>query len=1101
MQRNQLLKKTLVALSVALFAASAARAVVTPLPITSGSYNADVVVEKTATPVLKVVTTASVDQGTNNGANTWMEAGHDLANPTFGLPAPGTVIAAISNANYSFQFPGDYTQPNGILINAGQVTNGHLRLTTPATYTLLSFLSSGGNGGDVIGVKLSHADGTVQTGPSFPSPDWFNGTSNVAFIANERNGSTVNFTYANVNSANPRLYFRDVPVNNTASAITNIELYYVSGPASSHNDILAVSGATSPGGAVNPIAVTGWTYDFIVEKEAAKRDRVISGAVLDGTNVWATSQSMDNVANTGNAWYEVGYNVNNPDGGGVPIPDVRVSTNSGLPAAGSMITNAPGDHVYQMPSDYAANNAVWIATPDSLITNAIITLQTPTAASVLSLLASAGNGPVNNIMVITTHADASTETNFVNVANWFDGTPFVYGANGRVAVDTAQFNNVRNTAQNPRLYPVDFVLANTLSPVTTVEVVNTNAAGGRIAIFALSGTSDPILPFFATNPQSVTVNIGANVQFSATATANVPITYRWQKGTNGVFVDLTDGGNILGATTTTLSVNSVGDADDADYRLVATDSAGPANSSTAVLTVLSALTDVTLPTDLVTVFQPANGAGFPAGEAPPNAINDNTLKYLNRGNNVNPMSVPVGFTVKPGVGRTIVSALRFYTANDAENRDPANSILEGSKDGGATWTLISSNILTLPSGRNAASLALDPLTQPIRQLRFNNTTSYSSYRWYTTRVKGADALMQIGEIEFLGVVDTSDPTPFFTIQPTPVNAIDGLNAFFGAFAEGTPPPSLKWQKSTGGAWVDLVDGGSISGSQSGSLNINPVGFADEANYRCLASNTAGSETSSVVSLTIFSALTDVTQPSDVVLSIGDLSGGTAGPAGANADPVNAIDNLNSVKFENIGSSPNGPAGFPPFQGPTGLEVTPAVGSTLISGLRIYTADADVPRDPADFILLGSNDGLNFSTIASGGLSLPEERSNNALAFDVTLQPVQEILFANHTAYTSYRLIINNVKGPANDARSMQLGEIELLGVAAPGGNPTLVATSGAGGSLDLVSSQSGRLLSTTDLTPPIVWVDEGPVTANTPVHIVPAPGQPEKFYVISVPVP
>ncbi|HEY5914088.1 MAG TPA: hypothetical protein VJA21_26165, partial [Verrucomicrobiae bacterium] len=246
----------------ALAVANYARAALLPIPITPESFNADVVVEKTATPALKVVTTATVDQGTNNGANTWMEIGYDPANPANGLPAPGTVVTPPlgdvvfpgntvsgvnsgnpSVVNYSFRMPPDYTAPNGILIygdGTKGLASGTFTLTTPAAYALLSLAGSGGNGGCVVGVATRHADGTTETN-QFGSPDWFNGTSNVILIANERCGSSVNFTYANANSGNPRIYFRDVALTNTTSPVTSITLYYVSGPANSRNDILAVS--------------------------------------------------------------------------------------------------------------------------------------------------------------------------------------------------------------------------------------------------------------------------------------------------------------------------------------------------------------------------------------------------------------------------------------------------------------------------------------------------------------------------------------------------------------------------------------------------------------------------------------------------------------------------------------------------------------------------------------------------------------------------------------------------------------------------------------------------------------------------------------------
>ena len=72
-----------------LAAASVAQAAYNPIPILTSSYNADGIVESTATPVLKCVTTASVDQGTNNGNSTWYEIGYDAANPGFGLPLAG----------------------------------------------------------------------------------------------------------------------------------------------------------------------------------------------------------------------------------------------------------------------------------------------------------------------------------------------------------------------------------------------------------------------------------------------------------------------------------------------------------------------------------------------------------------------------------------------------------------------------------------------------------------------------------------------------------------------------------------------------------------------------------------------------------------------------------------------------------------------------------------------------------------------------------------------------------------------------------------------------------------------------------------------------
>ena len=724
-----------------------------PIPLDPGGYTHDLIVESNAAPALRVVTTASVDNGTANTANTWMEIGFDPANPGNGLPAAGTVVVAVSNANYSFKMPPSYTDANGILIDT-VVSNGTFTLTAPATYALLSFLSSGGNGGDTIGVKVHHQDGSTETG-SFGSPDWFGGTLNVAIIAGERVSSTTEMTYE-PDGANPRVYFRDMALTNTTSPVTSVDFAYQSGSASSHNDILAMSGANTSGGQVNPINVTGYDYDFIIEAGAPKRGPVLAA---DGVNPASTATMDAGDANTGYTWYEIGHNFNDCSSAG-PISATNVlaqqiAQSTGLPHAGSMVTNAAGDRVFQMPPDYTTNNACLLS---STITANTITFASPTAASALSFLASGGGGG-GSPEIVAHHSDGFLETNVMTVPDWFnDSVPYVIAANGRVAADTANWDQTTNTSKNPRLFNVDvLLLQHTTSPVISVDFLNTNAFGGTVAILAVSGNPGPLAPIFLAQPQSVITNPGVTVRFSATATADVAVTYQWQKGTNGVFVNLTDGGNVSGSASTNLTLASVGDADEASYRLVATDSAGNATGSTASLVVLSSLSPVTVPTDPI-VGIPDNGNE--PNEGVEKAIDDTTSKLFTGAlNSGSAGGTKIGFIVTPSKGRTIVSAIQLIAANDSPERDPANSILEGSDDGGATWSFISSNAVAMPDARNTDGLGIETnlFSLSMVQLKFANSNGYTLYRWTTTQLKnqGIANGMQIGEVRLLGVVDTS----------------------------------------------------------------------------------------------------------------------------------------------------------------------------------------------------------------------------------------------------------------------------------------------------------------------------------------------------------
>jgi len=1070
------MKLKVLLLVLGLASASAAFAQFAPIPITPGSYNADVIVESNATPKLKVVTTASVDQGIGGRADTWMERGFDLGNPGNGLPPAGTTVTAVSNANYSFKMPPSYTAPNGILIDT-VVTNGTFTLTTPATYTLLSFLGSGGNGGDVIAVKVNHLDGTFEVG-SFGCPDWFNGTLNVAIIANERANAT-SFTYDNVNSVNPRLYFRDVTLTNTTSPVTSVVLSYLSGGAGSHNDVVAMSGASTLGGPVGPIDVTGYTYDFIIEASADKR-----GQVKAADNVTlATSGSVDGgFGNTGNTWYERGYNFNNTSGSG-PIGSTNldaqaVAQSTGLPVHGSMVTNAAGDRVFQMPPDYTASNAVLISASAPTGT---MTFGSPQSVAGLSFLAAAGNGG-GNLQVVAHHADAVLETNVITVPDWFnDNVGFVVATGGRVNVQSGQFDQLTNTFQNPRMFNCDVVLLqDTNSPIVSVDLNMTNSTTANFTILAVSGTAT-IPPVFLAQPSSVTTNSGAIVNFSANVAANAPITYQWQKGTNNVFVNLSNGGNVSGATTSSLTLTGVGDADEADYRLVATDVVGSARSIVVSLVVLSPLNVVTAPGDTI-VGTPNNGNE--PGEGVEKAIDNDTAKYLNFNVTTN-----VGFIVTPSMGRTRVTALQLITANDATDRDPANSILEGSDNGGQTWTLINSNIVTLPDARNAGGTAVDAnLTSlALRQLKFTNTNGYTMYRWTCTKFKNPSVtLMQIGEVRLLGVADTSGK-PSITGLPAEAKALNTTNisnpqsVAIGATVTGTPAPTAQWQRDTGTGFVNLNDGGNISGSHSANLTVSPTSFGDQGNYRLIASNTSGASTSGVVSVKIFSTLTHVTQPTDPITQFGDDSNGAIPDS-----PPAAID-ASTTSYENGGSGLNAQAGFAPFGGPVGLIVTPAAGPSLVTVLRIFTSNGGTERDPADYKLEGSNDGgATYTVISSGALSLPTARNNPAQPTDPLTAAVQEVRFANSSYYTSYRATFNHVRDDSL-ANQLQIGELDLSGVVKP-----IMSITFENGLITLGTSWPGELYSTTALQGTnTVWVDEGPIS---PPGIAFTPSGPVKFY-------
>jgi hypothetical protein len=742
-------QKFLLALGLGAALAGTVQAQFAPLTLTPESYNYDVIVEKTAVGLPAPATTATLDAGTNNTAFTYYEQGFNVDAADTGLPAPGTTIVSETFADHSYTLAASYTTNNTILIDAA-VTNAIYTVTTPTVLTGVSLLAAAGGGATTINVIVNHTGLPPETNVVVV-PDWFGAENPALTLRGRVNAGSRGF--GNVNEDNPRLYSVDVPVTG-AAPVSSIQLQFVSGGG--HAGVFAISGAN--GGEFTNLVGTGFTYDMIVE----------AGAETARNGLEATTASMDQgTLNTAASWYEKGYNPAAPA--------------TGLPAPSALVTNrAAADHVYKMAADYKTNNAILI---DAVATAATITPSAPTTASGLSFLASSGSGAVT-VSFTLTHADSTTQAGSFVVPDWFNVSPYAYSSSGRVDVATAALSAV-NT-ENPRLYSIDVAVANTASPVATIELTHVSGTG-HAAILAISSSAGAIKPIFDLQPVSVNVLQGGNTQLDAFVSGTPPITYRYQVGTNGNFVDVGNTGGFSGATTTNLVLTGATTSAAADYRLIATSSAGSSTSSIVRINVITTRTDVTTPDDAITLV----GGTTPAAEGVANAINDTTTKYLNFGTDGNTtagFTGPVGLEVTLSAGPAIVNGLRLYTANDGVERDPIDYKLEGSNDG-TTYTTVATGGLALPTARNAGGLELDPLNAANQEITFANSAGYSIYRLTFTNVRDNTAAnsMQIGEVELLGTLGAGAPILTITRDGNQVTITSSQPGTLESTTSLTPP--------------------------------------------------------------------------------------------------------------------------------------------------------------------------------------------------------------------------------------------------------------------------------------------------------------------------
>jgi uncharacterized repeat protein (TIGR01451 family) len=163
---------------------------------------------------------------------------------------------------------------------------------------------------------------------------------------------------------------------------------------------------------------------------------------------------------------------------------------------------------------------------------------------------------------------------------------------------------------------------------------------------------------------------------------------------------------------------------------------------------------------------------------------------------------------------------------------------------------------------------------------------------------------------------TTNIAPAFTLQPTNVIVAQGGNATFLASASGVPTPTYQW----------LFNGGNISGATTTILSLNNAQAANIGNYQAVATNSAGSVTSSVAHLTVL-----------IAPSIGL---GSIGANGTNVTiSVNSVAGLSyRLEYKNLLTDPVWTPIAPVAAG-TGSSVSLVDTNTPLTPTRFYRVSA------------------------------------------------------------------------------------------------------------------------------------------------------------------
>lgn len=141
-------------------------------------------------------------------------------------------------------------------------------------------------------------------------------------------------------------------------------------------------------------------------------------------------------------------------------------------------------------------------------------------------------------------------------------------------------------------------------------------------------------------------------------------------------------------------------------------------------------------------------------------------------------------------------------------------------------------------------------------------TSLTDNATYYYRVRAVNAAGTSPSSNIV-TVSTQPQPPAIATQPTNKGALLGDTITLTVVATGSAPLGYQWRKQSGTDFVDLTDGGSVSGATTDALTLTNVGATDAGTYQVHVSNTAGTVDSDAVTVSVSSgnvAPAIVTQP-------------------------------------------------------------------------------------------------------------------------------------------------------------------------------------------------------------------------------------------------
>ena len=560
---------------------------------------------------------------------------------------------------------------------------------------------------------------------------------------------------------------------------------------------------------------------------------VLTGPVapsLASTACYALFSSNGPVSNAGithvvgdigtNVGLTTGFNALFVTGAIHPIPDGSTAQcATDLLSVYTYLNALPYDIELLYPAQFGNN---LVLTPHTYLMNAA-------TAFTDSLYLNAG-GFANAVFVIKIYGALSTSTySKVILINGAQAKNVYWLVSGAVSINDYSVFEGTIICNNGA---VDLTTGVTLNgrALTTTGALSTAA----ITVTIPPGCVNTSSPIITIEPSDQTVCGGSAVSFSVSATGT-GLTYQWRKGV----VNLTNVGNITGATTATLTISSVSILDAAtDYNVVINGTYLPSATSVNVSLTVNTSPEITAQ-PLNQVAGVGNSVSFSVtatGSGLTYQWRKGVINLINGGNisgattatlTINPVNVTDASTnynvVISGTCSPITnSSNAILTVNTAPNIITGPSDQTACTGGSVSFSVAATGSgLTFQWRKGTVNLTDvgNIVGATTATMIIISVSIYDAATDYNVVINGT----YLPSATSANVSLTVNTSPNITAQPASQTAYSGNLVSFSVTATGTGL-SYQWRKGN----VNLINGGNISGATSATLNFNPVVLADAA---------------------------------------------------------------------------------------------------------------------------------------------------------------------------------------------------------------------------------------------------------------------------------